>query len=347
MFPIIDSHIHLYSSKDIPSLNWQAELQNIPCLNRENSLKEYRAATSASSSICGFIYVETDRKSGLEDNQWDHVLDEVSFLSRIANGEPQPGESFERVDKDLLLGIVPWAPIAAGSAALSRYMTLVKERCNGTAAFSKIKGVRYLLQDKPPGTMLQQEFIEGVKWLGQNNLTFDLGVDARSGGIHQLKEACQLLMQVGHAVKMNVIINHLCKPNLRLSASEARGGHPDFAEWKECIAVFSSINNTYMKLSGAFSELPPQQEGEPADISQIVTQLRPWADSIFQIFGPERIMFGSDWPVCNVGGPGTEMSWKHWHDVVAAILDDQDLTDDEKRMVWSGTAARAYDISLT
>ncbi len=335
MFPIIDSHVHLWSSNDIPSLNWTVELRAIRCLNQDTSIREYRAAVPPSVSVSGFIYVETDRKSGLKDDEWDHVLEEVSYLASIANG----------ADKDLILGLVPWAPVPAGPAALSRYMALVKNRCNGTAAFRKIKGVRYLLQDKPSGTMLQPDFIEGLNWLGQSSLTFDLGIDARSGGVHQLREACEMLQRLDTGSRcLKIIINHLCKPDLHLSMPEALGGHPNFTQWEECIESLARFPNTYMKLSGAFSELPPQEYGQPADIDDLVMQLRPWTEVVLKAFGPGRIMFGSDWPICNVGGPGPELSWNQWHNVVAAILEAQGLTDPEKTMVWSGSAKQAYGI---
>ena len=106
----------------------------------------------------------------------------------------------------------------------------------------------------------------------------------------------------------------------------------------------ASFPKTYMKLSGAFSELPPQDHGQPADIEDLVMQLRPWTEAVFEAFGPARVMFGSDWPICNVGGPGPELSWNHWHDMIAALLGAQGLSDAEKAMVWSGTAKQAYGI---
>lgn len=345
MFPIIDAHIHLYSSHDIPSLNWELELRQIPSLNQENSVREYKSAAASFPSLSGFIFVETDRKSGLRDGDWGDVLNEVSFLSRVANGTPGPAETFSASDKGLLLAIVPWAPLPAGAEAMSKYMCLVKDRCITEVAWNKIKGVRYLVQDKPAGTMLQPEFIESLRWLGKHSLTFDLGVDARSGGLDQLRDACEMLRRVqdgGHMPK--IIVNHLCKPNLRLSMPEARGGHPEFLQWKECIQEMASFQGTYMKLSGGFSELPPQQPGEPTDIDDLVMHLKPWIETIVESFGPTRIMFGSDWPVCNVGGPGSGLSWTHWHNLISAILDAEGLTDPEKAQIWSGTAAQAYSI---
>lgn len=65
-----------------------------------------------------------------------------------------------------------------------------------------------------------------------------------------------------------------------------------------------------MKLSGAFSELPPLPSPTPETseedvITSTVERLRVWTDVIFDNFGPRRVMFGSDWPVCNTNGGGT------------------------------------------
>jgi L-rhamnono-1,4-lactonase len=343
MLPIVDSHIHLYSSSDITNLAWTADLPQEHCLNKENNVQEYRAAAK-SSSLLGFVFVETDRKSGLLEQEWRHPLEEVEFLARIAKGTPLHGEAFLHSDKNLVLGIIPWAPVPAGASALSRYTSLVKERCGSREVSEKFKGVRYLLQRSPPGTMLQPGFIEGLKWLGENDLTFDLGIDARSGGLYQLREACEMMRRIyGDGVGLKIIINHFCKPNLHLGAPEA-SKHPDFVDWKECIQQMAGFQGTYMKLSGAFSELPPQEPGKPADIDDLVMHMKPWIEVALGAFGPGRIMFGSDWPVCNVEGPGTGLSWKHWHDVVTAILEGEKLTDEEKCLIWSGTAAKAYNI---
>ena len=344
MASIIDSHIHLYSSSDITNLAWTADLPLGHCLNKENSLSEYRAAAT-SPYLRGFVFVETDRKSGLRDQEWHHPLEEVSFLARIAKGTPLQSEAFQPSDKDLVLAIVPWAPVPAGPSALSRYMSLVTDHCGTKEIWEKIKGVRFLLQRSPPGTMLQPDFIKGLKWLGEHNLSFDLGIDARSGGRHQLPDACEMMRRVySENLPLKIVIDHLCKPNLLLSAPEARS-HPHFVDWKDSILQMASFPGTYVKLSGAFSELPPQSSGQPADIDSLVVHLKPWIEVLLSAFGPERIMFGSDWPVCNVEGPGTELSWKHWHDVVTAVLEAENLTDAEKSMIWSGTAAKAYNIS--
>ncbi|KIY01912.1 uncharacterized protein Z520_02050 [Fonsecaea multimorphosa CBS 102226] len=347
---IVDSHIHLYAASHIPSLNWTGDLAEDHPLNRQNSLDEYRAATgNRSQELRGFVFLETDRKSGLRDTEWQDALEEVDFLVRIARGSPREGEGHRPEDARLVLGIVPWAPVPAGEEGVASYVRQVQVRA-GEDAWPLIKGFRYLVQDKPAGTMMQAKFIQGLQWLGRHGLTFDLGVDARSGGMHQLQEACAMMERVyaGGKDGPRIIINHCCKPNLRLSAQEAlaSNGHSDFAEWKDCIEQMAQHQSTYMKLSGLFSELPEQDETRPTDVAALVEWTRPWVDVVFQAFGPSRIMFGSDWPVCNVGGPGVVKSWSHWHDLVEAILASQNLTAEEQAQIWSGTAIQAYGIQL-
>ncbi|KAF7510052.1 hypothetical protein GJ744_007156 [Endocarpon pusillum] len=303
----------------------------------------------------GFVFIESDRVSSLPQDGWNHALEEVGFLARIAKGEPreEEEEGFRAGDKDLVLGIVPWAPVPAGPEAMEEYMNLAKERCGDEKVWKKIKGVRYLVQDKPSGLMLQPSFIESLKWLGNNGLAFDLGVDARNGGIWQLRETCEMLRllhsnrrrgNMGEA-RLKIVINHLCKPDLYLTSEEIANGHQSYAKWRDYIEEMARFDGTFMKLSGAFSELPSSQDWQdPGSLERILGILRFWIDVIFDAFGPSRIMFGSDWPVCNVQGPGTELSWQYWHGVVEAILSARNLSDDEKTMIWSGTAQVAYNI---
>ncbi|KIW94256.1 uncharacterized protein Z519_05572 [Cladophialophora bantiana CBS 173.52] len=354
---VIDSHIHLYAASHIPSLNWARDLAKSHRLNRQYSLDEYRAATQDhSEELRGFVFLETDRKSGLPDTQWQDALAEVDFLVRIARGNPREGEGHQPEDAKLVLGIVPWAPVQAGKEGLANYVRQVQERAD--KEWPLIKGFRYLVQDKPAGVMLEEEFISGLQWLGTHGLTFDLGVDARSGGMYQLQEACTMMERLytdagGSGNALKIVINHFCKPNLRLSAAQESpasgdglGSHPDFMRWKECIEQMARHQSTYMKLSGLFSELPEQDEADPTDVAALVARTKPWVDVVFRAFRPSRIMFGSDWPVCNVGGPGIAKSWSHWHALVEAILTSQNLTPDERAQIWSGTAIKAYSIIL-
>jgi L-rhamnono-1,4-lactonase len=195
---IVDSHIHLFPKSHLKSLSWHTPTNP---LATQHSITEYRTAISTSveigAGVRGFIFLETDRLSSTLPTTspgWTHPLDEVSYLTRIALGTPIEGEGHKPADKHLCLGIVPWAPVPGGPELLREYMGLVKERAGD--AWGKVCGVRYLVQDKNPGTMTAGGFVDGLKWLGEEGFVFDLGVDARSGGLGQLREAVEMLRRV-------------------------------------------------------------------------------------------------------------------------------------------------------
>jgi L-rhamnono-1,4-lactonase len=211
-YPIVDSHIHLFPETHLKTLSWHSE--NNP-LGAQHSIDEYRQATKASeSTLRGFIFLETDRLSSITESPtpeatsiqshgWTHALDEVSFLTRIALGEPIAGEGHSPVDKDLCFAIIPWAPVPGGEDVLRDYLLRARERSRTNDVWAKVRGVRYLVQDKPSGTMLQDGFVGGLRFLGRLGLTFDLGVDARSGGLGQLREAVEMIGRVYECVSDN------------------------------------------------------------------------------------------------------------------------------------------------
>ncbi len=140
--------------------------------------------------------------------------------------------------------------------------------------------------------------------------------------------------------------DHLCKPNLRLSPDSVPS-HPEFLEWKELITRMTQASpRTYMKLSGAFSELPPLTTDSEPDILEITHRLQPWTDVVFDAFGVDRVMFGSDWPVCNIGGGGNNISWNRWIRVVESILEKKGLTEEQRQGVWGQVAVEAYGLNL-
>ncbi|KAL3478206.1 hypothetical protein BJX99DRAFT_256753 [Aspergillus californicus] len=362
--PIIDSHIHLFPSSHLPTLAWYTPESPGP-LGSQHSIDEYRQATENSSSgptkqtkLRGFIFIETDRVSSVEESEngkgWTLALDEVSLLTRISTGTPISGEGHSYEDRHLCLGIVPWAPIPGGADALERYMSLVKERVKSNEVWEKVCGVRYLVQDKPAGVMLQDGFIEGLKWLGRQGITFDLGVDARQGGVWQLEEAVKMMGRVYEGVqrdkRVTIVINHLCKPNLRLpftsTPRESTTAHPDFLQWKTLVTAMARHPTTYMKLSGVFSELPALSSDTEPDVESLVERIQPWTDVVFDAFGTERVMFGSDWPVCNLGGGGNEVTWGRWRRVVEAVLERRGLDNEQLEGFWGGVAVKAYGVKI-
>ncbi|KAI9771160.1 MAG: hypothetical protein M1840_002511 [Geoglossum simile] len=341
---LVDSHVHLFPASELDTLAW-----NHPGhpLYAQYSITDYLAAISSPSPLRGFIFVEVDRKQDLTpDSGWKFPLLEVSWLARIAQGTPRPGEGHEPGHQSLLLGIVPWAPLPSGMKLLSEYVGKAKERAG--ESWELVKGFRYLLQDKARGVMLGEGFIEGLKWLGREGFTFDLGVDQRSGGVWQLEDAVQMLKLAYEGVsedkKVVVIIDHLCKPDLHTPSDEV-AENPGFLAWKAHIQSLASFSTTYMKLSGLFAEMPALDPIDPIPVDQVVALIKPWVSAAFDEFGSGRIIFGSDWPVCNTGGGSNVKAWKGWRDVVDQLMDERGLSLEEKLKVWGGNASRAYGIS--
>lgn len=228
---------------------------------------------------------------------------------------------------------------------LEKWLSLVQETA-GTQTWQRIRGFRFLLQaihdrEEFESLVFGEDFVSNLKILGKRGFSFDIGVDEHSGGIWQL-EAISKSMGLAHRgvpaeEKVVFVLNHLCKPNFA-----DRGGE-GFERWCAAIEELSKHERTYMKLSGAFSELP---EGL-VSIEEIVECVKPWVVHTFRVFGPSRIMFGSDWPVCNLRGPRKEESWVSWREVVEAILagDELSLSSGDQERVWGGTALEAYSVS--
>ncbi|KAF9882123.1 amidohydrolase [Colletotrichum karsti] len=341
-YPIVDSHIHLYPETEIETLAW-ATPENP--LAKQHSVSDYNTATGKPANLKGFIFLETDRKHDLEAgvrdaSGWEFPLMEVSWLRRIAEGKPRDGEGHSDEDKDLCLGIIPWAPLPSGPAAMEKYLDHVKEVA-GENVWPKIRGFRYLLQDKPHGTGLTEDFIGSLKLLGRLGYVFDLGVDQHRRGNKQLDEALEIISRAHEGVsedeKVTFIINHLCKPDLGIINTTT---DPSFHHWRVAMFALSKCSKTYMKLSGGFSEMPDSLKTQ--DPNFLFEALFPWLGVVLASFGARRIMFGSDWPVCTVG---VDQAWRKWKLLVERMCYMATMDPEDQAELFGGTALRAYGLT--
>lgn len=192
--PIVDSHIHLYPESELETLAW---CKPDGPLAKQHSLEEYKAAIAPSPSpVKGFVFLETDRKVDLEagardGSGWEYPLMEVDWVRRIAAGEPRDGEGHTQEDAALCAAYIPWAPLPSGPAVMERYIERVREAAGDT--WPKVRGFRYLLQDKPDRTCLTDDFIESLKLLGRQGLVFDVGVNQHDRGRVQLEETVEMI----------------------------------------------------------------------------------------------------------------------------------------------------------
>ncbi|KAF4121100.1 L-rhamnono-1,4-lactonase [Geosmithia morbida] len=380
ILPIIDSHIHLWPSNSLSEYGWRDGSD--PDAPGEHYIQEFREATHSAPSLLGYVLVESDRRFDLESGAadgsgWELPLREVGMMRRAALGDysdgSSPGGDQNREDgsegrKDPeCLGLVPWAPLPSGPAVMERYIDRVREVA-GEEAWPKVKGFRYLVQDKPAGTMLEPGFIESLRLLGRRRFVFEVGVDHHRRGKRQLEEMVSMIEKAHDGVpeedKVTLIINHLCKPDLTIYNITS---DPSFHAWRTTIYTLGKCSNTYMKLSGAFSEMPVSLRTQtPLHIFQSTLG---WLGIVLATFGPDRIMFGSDWPVCTLGGiaaaavkaeegqdeeTGKKVvgagngstadpdAWGRWRDVVEKMCWMGSMTDEERAMVFGGTAKKAY-----
>ncbi|KAK5121331.1 hypothetical protein LTR85_005497 [Meristemomyces frigidus] len=321
---IIDSHVHLWpketSSEDSHAWMTPADmpLAKPHLLNDYYQASKQEGASDPDVVVNGVVYIETDvrydRPNGDISTWAKGTLDEILFLRDIVEGR------YGERDGGVLLGLVPWAPMDQPTSVLTEYLVLAKDMA-GPQAWPRVKGFRFLLQaivEQPKFEKLTSstDFIANLKLLGKRGFSFDVGVDQHSGGVWQL-EAMAKAMEMAHEgvpekEKLCFIINHLCKPDF------SDRGH-QFDRWCDAVRSMSKCSKTYMKLSGAFSELP----SEIRSTNAIAAHLKPWLTHVLECFGSGRVMFGSDWPVCNVNGPAGESSWIAWKDVVDSILHDQ------------------------
>ena len=172
------------------------------------------------------------------------------------------------------------------------------------------RGVRKVLQGQPEGSMRGDDFNRGVAHLRHFGLTYDILIYAR-----QLPEAVELVDRHPNQI---FVLDHLAKPSIE------DGG---YMPWADDIRRMAERPNVYCKLSGLVTEAD-WQSWTPA-------LLQPYFDTALDAFGPRRLMFGSDWPVCTVAS-----DYGRWVDVVKAWT--APLGDAERARLWGGTAVEAY-----
>jgi L-fuconolactonase len=206
-------------------------------------------------------------------------------------------------ENDWIAGVVGWAALTepAVEATLQRL-----------AANPKLKGVRHVLQGEPDAYMASEDFNAGVAKLRRYGLTYDLLVLAR-----QLPAAIAF---VDRHPQQPIVLDHIAKP---LIAAQ------DLEPWRTNIRKLAQRPHLCCKLSGMVTE---------ADFDHwTIEQLRPYVDTVLEAFGPERLMFGSDWPVCTVAA-----SYQRWHSTVASLL--AELSRDEQASIFGNTAIHFYGL---
>ena len=201
---------------------------------------------------------------------------------------------------NFIKGVVGWADLRAASIhdVLSEY-----------AKHKKLKGFRHVVQGEPdPNFLLRDAFSRGISALDKHNFTYDILVFP-----HQLGAVLEFVKKFPN---QKFVIDHIAKPYIK---------HGFFDGWATLMLAIGKLPNVHCKLSGMITE---------ADFDTWTPeQITPYMELVLEAFGAEKIMFGSDWPVCLVAGNYNKVKelTSHFishlsHDEQAAIMGKNAIT---------------------
>ncbi len=205
---------------------------------------------------------------------------------------------------DFIKGVVGWVDLQKEN---------VTERLSSFSKFKKLKGFRHVLQGETDRQlMLRPNFERGITALKEFDFTYDILIFA-----DQLK----FIPEFAEAFPdQKFVIDHLAKPNIKEQKID---------DWRKDMMAFSSYKNLYCKISGMVTE---------ADWKGWTKKdFAPYLDTIVEVFGMDRIMFGSDWPVCLVAA-----SYKEMLDIVKDYFSSFSLNEQDK--FFGGNAIEFYNL---
>jgi len=206
---------------------------------------------------------------------------------------------------DRIQAVVGWVPL------IDENVSVHIERLS---AFPKFKAVRHVLQEEPDDYFLRDDFHRGLSLLPSFGLRYDLLIFQR-----QIPVAIQL---VDRQPDLPIILNHIAKP-------EARNGRIESA-WRSGMKELAKRDNLLgVKFSGLLTEFP-EGEGDAETVAAYFYET-------LEIFGADRVMFGTDWPVCLL-----RTSYRDWADSMRELI--ADLPESERNAILEGNAKRAYGL---
>ena len=205
-------------------------------------------------------------------------------------------------EHDFIRGVVGWVPLVSDS---------VRADIEKFADRDELKAVRHVLQDEPDDHyMLRDDFNRGGALLKDFGLAYDILIFER-----HLPQALQF---VDRHPQQIFVLDHVAKPRIKEGLLEP---------WQTNITQLAQRPNVYCKVSGMANEADWGAWTEE--------QLTPYFDKVFSVFGPQRLMFGSDWPMCLLA-----TSYERWFRLVEQYV--ARLSDSEQERFWDGTAVEAY-----
>jgi len=246
--------------------------------------------------------------SDLRDAIAGSRIDKTILVQTVTDYAETP-ELLAIAKNDQLVGaVVGWLQIDSPDAIshLHRYLDL--------PGGEYLKGIRDIAQDHPDSNYLAKpETIENVRKLGGLGITFDL--------LTKVTELPAAIKLVRACPDVQFVMDHISKPKIAKKEIEP---------WKTLIIELATFPNVSCKVSGLVTEANWKEWQ--------VKDFKPYVDHIIEIFTPQRLMFGSDWPVSTLGGTYSEI-------IELAEALTSDLTPSEAEFFWHRTATATYRLA--
>jgi L-fuconolactonase len=204
---------------------------------------------------------------------------------------------------DIIKGVVGWIDLQKDN---------IEERLQYFSQYPIIKGWRHVVQGEPDDFLLRPVFQRGIAALQPFNYTYDVLIYH-----HQLKPALDF---VSKFPEQKMVIDHCAKPDI---------ANKKIDEWKRLMQEIAKHPNVYCKLSGLFTEAKWKQ-WSPAEFY-------PYLDTVFEAFGTDRLLFGSDWPVILVSG-----IYVQWKSLLEKYMEN--FTEEERSNVFGNNAVQFYNL---
>jgi len=258
--------------------------------------REYGWIDETMASICG-DFLPAELKPQLEKNDF-----QGSVLIQVRQTLEETRWLLELAeDNPFILGVVGWVDLRSPR---------LRADLEALAGRTKLVGIRHIVQSEPDDFLLQPDLLRGISMLQVFELAYDILIYTK-----QLPTAAEF---VSRFPEQRFVLDHLAKPPIRSGSIDA---------WARGVRELASFPNVYAKVSGLVTEAD-WHTWKPADI-------RPYLDVAFECFGPSRLMFGSDWPVCMVAAP---------YERVVSLVKDYltEYTEEEREAVLGGNAAKFW-----
>jgi len=217
-------------------------------------------------------------------------------------------------ESDRLLALADRAPMIKGVVGwVDLQSEKVEAQLAKLAKNPKFVGVRHVVQDEPDADfMLRPDFMRGLGTLIQFDLTYDILIYPK-----QLPAAIEMVRKFP---EQSFALDHIAKPLIKDGV---------LSPWREQIRELAGSSNVWCKVSGMITEAN-HTTWKPADFE-------PYLDVVFDAFGEDRLMYGSDWPVCLLAG-----TYERMFELVDSYT--RQLTPQARGKFFGGNATRFYRI---